>query len=153
MSHDLKFWSFSRWTLCTLVRRFGRITSIEWSTILPPLAELVDPSSLLLGNLGARLGDLSPWLDPRPLGWGALAGKAEIFGRPSPPFWLKGARLPTSWGTSGSLFCWKRTNGVLFRTILMDRSLCTYCMYIHIFIYFIVKIIWLVEVIAMVGCT
>ena len=32
-----------------------------------------------------KRGDLSPWLDPRPLGWGALAGKAEIFGRSPPP--------------------------------------------------------------------
>ena len=44
---------------------------------LPPWAE---PRGSL-----TRAGDLSPWLDPRPLGWGALAGKAEILGRSPPP--------------------------------------------------------------------
>ena len=40
---------------------------------LPPWAELADPSLVLFEKRGARAGDLSPWLDPRPLGWGALA--------------------------------------------------------------------------------
>ena len=68
---------------------------------LPPWAELVDPSSVF-EKRGARVGDLSPWLDPRPPDLGVLAGKAEI--SPSPPFWHTGARLLTSWGGSGSLF-------------------------------------------------
>ena len=52
---------------------------------LPPRAELADPSPVLFEKRGVRAGDLSPWLDPRPLGWGALAGKAEILGRSPPP--------------------------------------------------------------------
>ena len=52
---------------------------------LPPWAELADPSPVLVEKWGVRAGDLFPWLDPRPLGWGALAGKAEIFGRSPPP--------------------------------------------------------------------
>ena len=44
---------------------------------LPPWAELADPSPVLFEKRGAHAGDLSPWLDPRPLGWGALAGKAR----------------------------------------------------------------------------
>ena len=60
---------------------------------LPLWAELADPSPVLFEKRGVRAGDLYPWLDPRPLGWGALAGKAEILGRsPSPlPF---GTRVP-----------------------------------------------------------
>ena len=60
---------------------------------LPLWAELADPSPVLFEKRGVRAGDLSPWLDPRPLGWGALAGKAEILDRsPSPlPF---GTRVP-----------------------------------------------------------
>ena len=52
---------------------------------LPPWAELADPSPVLVEKRGVHVGDLSSWLDPRPLGWGALAGKAEIFGRFPPP--------------------------------------------------------------------
>ena len=52
---------------------------------LPPWAELADPSLVLFEKRGARAGDLSPWLDPRPLGWGALAGKVEILDRSPPP--------------------------------------------------------------------
>ena len=47
---------------------------------LPPWAELVDPSPVF-EKRGARVGDLSPWLDPRPPDLGVLAGKAEILGR------------------------------------------------------------------------
>ena len=60
---------------------------------LPPWAELADPSPVLFEKRGARAGDLSPWLDPRPLGWGALAGKAEILGRSPPPLPF-GTRVP-----------------------------------------------------------
>ena len=52
---------------------------------LPLWAELADPSPVLFEKRGVRAGDLSPWLDPRPLGWGALAGKAEILDRSPPP--------------------------------------------------------------------
>ena len=52
---------------------------------LPPWAELADPSPVLFEKRRVRAGDLSPWLDPRPLGWGALAWKAEILGRSPPP--------------------------------------------------------------------
>ena len=60
---------------------------------LPPWAELADPSLVLFEKRGARAGDLSPWLDPRPLGWGALAGKAEILDRSPPPLSF-GTRVP-----------------------------------------------------------
>ena len=60
---------------------------------LPPWAELADPSPVLFKKQGVRAGDLSPWLDPRLLGWGALAGKAEILGR-SPPSLPFGTRVP-----------------------------------------------------------
>ena len=60
---------------------------------LPPWAELADPSPVLFEKRGVRAGDLSPWLDPRPLGWGALAGKAEILGRSPPPLPF-GTRVP-----------------------------------------------------------
>ena len=33
---------------------------------LPPWAELADPSLVFVEKRGARAGDLSPWLDPRP---------------------------------------------------------------------------------------
>ena len=56
-------------------------------------AELADPSPVLFEKRRARAGDLSPWLDPRPLGWGALAGKAEILGRSPPPLPF-GTRVP-----------------------------------------------------------
>ena len=52
---------------------------------LPLWAELAVPSPVLFEKWGVRAGDLSPWLDPRPLDWGALAGKAEILGRSPPP--------------------------------------------------------------------
>ena len=48
----------------TLGRTRGSLTCVVWET---------------------RVGDLSPWLDPSPLGWGALAWKAEILGRSPPP--------------------------------------------------------------------
>ena len=57
---------------------------------LPPWAELADPSPVLFEKRGVRAGDLSPWLDPRPLGWGALA---EILGRSPPPLPF-GTRVP-----------------------------------------------------------
>ena len=60
---------------------------------LPLWAELADPSPVLFEKRGVRAGDLSPWLDPRPLGWGALAGKAEILGRSPPPLPF-GTRVP-----------------------------------------------------------
>ena len=60
---------------------------------LPAWAELADPSPVLFEKQGVRAGDLSPWLDPRPLGWGALAGKAEILGRSPPPLPF-GTRVP-----------------------------------------------------------
>ena len=60
---------------------------------LPPWAELADPSPVFVEKRGARAGDLSPWLDPRPLGWWALAGKAETFGRSPPPLPF-GTRVP-----------------------------------------------------------
>ena len=60
---------------------------------LPPWAELADPSLVLFEKRGARAGDLSPWLDPRPLGWGALAGKVEILDRSPPPLPF-GTRVP-----------------------------------------------------------
>ena len=60
---------------------------------LPPWAELADPSPVLFEKRGVRAGDLSSWLDPRPLGWGALAGKAEILGRSPPPLPF-GTRVP-----------------------------------------------------------
>ena len=53
---------------------------------LPPWAELADPSPVFDEKRGARAGDLSPWLDPRPLDVGVLAGKAKILGRSPPPF-------------------------------------------------------------------
>ena len=59
---------------------------------LPPWAELVDPSPVF-EKQGARVGDLSPWLDPRPPDLGVLAGKAEIFGKSPPPL-LFGTRVP-----------------------------------------------------------
>ena len=52
---------------------------------LPHCAKLGDPSPVLFEKRGVHAGDLSPWLDPRPLGWEALAGKAEILGRSPPP--------------------------------------------------------------------
>ena len=51
---------------------------------LPPWAEIVDPSPVF-EKRGGRVGDLSPWLDPRPPDLGVLAGKAEILGRSPPP--------------------------------------------------------------------
>ena len=60
---------------------------------LPPWAELVDPSPVLFEKRGVRLGDLSFRLDPRPLGWGALARKADILGRSPPPLPF-GTRVP-----------------------------------------------------------
>ena len=51
---------------------------------LPPWSELVDPSPVF-EKRGDRVGDLSPWLDPRPPDLGVLAGKAEILGRSPPP--------------------------------------------------------------------
>ena len=60
---------------------------------LPLWAELADPSPVLFEKRGVRAGDLSPWLDPRPLGWGALAGKAEILARSPPPLPF-GTRVP-----------------------------------------------------------
>ena len=60
---------------------------------LPLWAELADPSPVLFEKRKVRAGDLSPWLDPRPLGWGALAGKAEILGRSPPPLPF-GTRVP-----------------------------------------------------------
>ena len=51
---------------------------------LPPWTEIVDPSPVLENREG-RVGDLSPWLNPRPPDLGVLAGKAEILGKsPSP---------------------------------------------------------------------
>ena len=60
--------------------------------LLPLWAELADPSPVLFEKRGVRAGD-SPWLDPRPLGWGALAGKAEILDRSPPPLPF-GTRAP-----------------------------------------------------------
>ena len=48
---------------------------------LPPWAELADPSPVLVEKRGACAEDLSPWLEPRPLELGVLAGKAEILGK------------------------------------------------------------------------
>ena len=59
---------------------------------LPPWAELVDPSPVF-EKRGARVGDLSPWLDPRLPDLGVLAGKAESFGRSPPPLPF-GIRVP-----------------------------------------------------------
>ena len=112
---------------------------------LPPWAELADPSPVLFEKRGVRAGDLSPWLDPRHLGWGALAGKAEILGRSlpplPPPFCHTGARLLTSWGAGGSLFCCKRVVGVLFRTIFIESSFMAHCKHFY-FILIVVDIIW-----------
>ena len=52
---------------------------------LPPWVELADPSPVFVEKQGARAGDLSPWLDPRPPDLWVLAGKAEILGRSPPP--------------------------------------------------------------------
>ena len=60
---------------------------------LPPWAELADPSPVFVEKRGARAGDLSPWLDPRPPDLGVLAGKAEILGR-SPPLLPFGTQVP-----------------------------------------------------------
>ena len=108
---------------------------------LPPWAEIVDPSPVF-EKRGGRVGNLSPWLDPRPPDLGVLAGKAEILGRspPSPPFWHMGARLLTSWGASGSLFCWKRIIGVLFRTIFIESSFIAHCEHFNFIL--IIDIIW-----------
>ena len=51
---------------------------------LPPWAELADPSPAF-EKRGARAGDLSPWLDPRPPDLWVLAGEAEILARAPPP--------------------------------------------------------------------
>ena len=59
---------------------------------LPPWAEIVDPSPVF-EKRGGRVGDLSPWLDPRPPDLGALAGKAEILDRSPPPLPF-GTRVP-----------------------------------------------------------
>ena len=59
---------------------------------LPPWAEIVDPSPVF-EKRGGRVGDLSPWLDPRPPDLGVLAGKAEILGRSPPPL-PYGTRVP-----------------------------------------------------------
>ena len=59
---------------------------------LPPWAEIVDPSPVF-EKRGGRVGDLSPWLDPRPPDLGVLAGKAEILGRSPPPLPF-GTRVP-----------------------------------------------------------
>ena len=60
---------------------------------LPPWAKITDPSPVFVEKRGARAGDLSPWLDPRPPDLGVLAGKAEIFGRSPPPLPF-GTRVP-----------------------------------------------------------
>ena len=60
---------------------------------LPPWAELADPSLVFVEKRGAHAGDLPPWLDPRPLELGVLAGKAEILGRSPPPLPF-GTRVP-----------------------------------------------------------
>ena len=100
MSHDLWrciFFSFD--LVLSLVAAlivpggFERDCLFIAARFLPPWAELADPSLVLFEKRGARAGDLSPWLDPRPLGWGALAGKAEILGRSPPPLPL-GTRVP-----------------------------------------------------------
>ena len=59
---------------------------------LPPWPEIVDPSPVL-EKRGGRVGDLSPWLDPRPPDVGVLAGKAEILVRSPPPLPF-GTRVP-----------------------------------------------------------
>ena len=113
----------------------------SFDLVLSLVAVLIVP--VLFEKRGVRAGYLSPWLDPRPLGWGALAGRAEILDRspPSPPFWHTGARLFTSWGGSGSLFCWKRIVGVPFRTIFIESSFIAHCKHFY-FILIVVDIIW-----------
>ena len=59
---------------------------------LPPLAELADPSPVF-EKRGARVADLSPWLDTRPPDLLVLAGKAEILARSPPPLPF-GTRVP-----------------------------------------------------------
>ena len=59
---------------------------------LPPWVEIADPSPVF-EKRGGRVGDLSPWLDPRPPDLGVLAGKAEILGRSPPPLPF-GTRVP-----------------------------------------------------------
>ena len=106
-------------------------------------AELADPSPVLFEKRGARAGDLSPWLDPGPLGWGALAGKAEILGRFPPPLPF-GTRVPDC-SLAGELvaafFCWKRIGGVLFSIIFIESSFIAHCKNFY-FILIVVDIIW-----------
>ena len=108
----------------------------------PPWAELVDPSPVF-GKRGARVGDLSPWLDPRPPDLGVLAGKAEILGRSPPPLPF-GTRVPDC-SLAGELvaafFCGKRIVGVHFRTIFIESSLIAHCEHFY-FILIVVDIIW-----------
>ena len=97
---------------------------------LPPWAELADPSPEFVEKRGARAGDLSPWLDPRPPDLGVLAGKAEILGRSPPPLPF-GTRVLDCSLASGSLLCWKRIVGVLFRTIFIESSFIAHCKHFY----------------------
>ena len=109
---------------------------------LPLWAELADPSPVLFEKRGVRAGDLSSWLDPRPLGWGALAGKAEILDRSPPPLPC-GTRVPDC-SLAGELvaafFSWKRIIGLLFRTIFIESSFIAHCEHFNFIL--IIDIIW-----------
>ena len=93
MIHEGVFFSFDLvLSLVAVPGGFERDCRFIAARFLPPWAELVDPSPVF-EKRGARVGDLSPWLDPRPPDLGLLAGKAEILGRSPPPLPF-GTRVP-----------------------------------------------------------
>ena len=110
---------------------------------LPPWAEIVDPSPVF-EKRGGRVGDLSPWLDPRPPDLGVLAGKADILGRSPPPL-PYGTRLPDC-SLAGELVAAFFAGrglliiGVLFRTIFIETSFIAHCEHFNFIL--IIDIIW-----------
>ena len=67
--------------------------SIYWTTISTTFGRTRGSLTGLFEKWGALAGELSPFLDPRLRGWGALAGQAEILGRSPPPLPF-GTRVP-----------------------------------------------------------
>ena len=114
------------WTMIstTLGRTRRSLTCVCWETGSPcrRLISLTGPPSSRFRSLDREGRDLR-------------------YISPSPAFWHMGARLFTSWEASGSLFCWKRIDGVLFRTIRMESSFIAHCKHFY-FISIVDYIIW-----------
>ena len=67
--------------------------SIYWTAISTTLGRTRGSLTCVVWETGSPCGRLISLTGPRPLGWGALAGKAEILGRSPPPLPF-GTRVP-----------------------------------------------------------